>query len=63
VLGFHRLWVSAELNKVFLSTTNRTENVIRNLRLAIGSENWRSPFGQAPIDCEVRGDFHPHSSR
>jgi hypothetical protein len=37
--------VSAELNKIFLST-NRIENVIRNLRLATGSvKRWKTNGG------------------
>jgi len=47
LLGFHRLNVSAELNKIFLST-NMIENLVRNLRLEIGSRNLRSPSRQAP---------------
>jgi transposase-like protein len=45
LLAFHRLDVSAELNKVFLST-NMIENVIRNIRLATGSiKRWRTTGG------------------
>jgi transposase-like protein len=45
LLAFHGLDVSAELNRVFL-TTNVIENVIRNLRLATGSvKRWKTNGG------------------
>jgi transposase-like protein len=45
LLAFHGLDVTAELNKVFL-TTNVIENVIRNLRLATGSvKRWKTNGG------------------
>jgi len=45
LLAFHRLGVSSELNKVFLST-NLVENVILNLRISTASvKRWRTAGG------------------